>query len=231
MHAAQPYSDSITEVVADLAAVGGGIDSALLVPRPEVRNVAHIVIAADRGLCGAYNSNVLRAAEAAVAEDRAAGAATRSSPRGRKAEGYFRYRDYAIDAVVQRVLRLAHLRGRPRRRRRPRPGRSSPRRPTSSRSSTRASCRSASRWSSARRSCRWRATTPTPARRGAVHADYEFEPSPEGILDLLLPRYVESRVFAALLERGRVGARRPPAGDEVGHRQRRTTSSSASAAS
>ena len=30
-------------------------------------------------------------------------------------------------------------------------------------------------------------------------ASYEFEPSPEGILDLLLPRYVDSRVYAALL--------------------------------
>ena len=36
------------------------------------------------------------------------------------------------------------------------------------------------------------ATTP-------VRAGYEFEPSPEGILDLLLPRYVDSRVYAALL--------------------------------
>jgi F-type H+-transporting ATPase subunit gamma len=32
-----------------------------------------------------------------------------------------------------------------------------------------------------------------------VAASYEFEPSPEGILDLLLPRYVDSRVYAALL--------------------------------
>ena len=32
-----------------------------------------------------------------------------------------------------------------------------------------------------------------------VAAAYEFEPSPEGILDLLLPRYVDSRVYAALL--------------------------------
>ena len=31
--------------------------------------MAHIVVAADRGLCGAYNSNVLRTAEAAIAED------------------------------------------------------------------------------------------------------------------------------------------------------------------
>ena len=34
---------------------------------------------------------------------------------------------------------------------------------------------------------------------GPVAASYEFEPSPDTILDLLLPRYVESRVFAALL--------------------------------
>jgi F-type H+-transporting ATPase subunit gamma len=33
----------------------------------------------------------------------------------------------------------------------------------------------------------------------AVQAAYEFEPSPEGILDLLLPRYVDARVYAALL--------------------------------
>ena len=30
-------------------------------------------------------------------------------------------------------------------------------------------------------------------------AAYEFEPSAEGILDLLLPRYVDARVYAALL--------------------------------
>jgi F-type H+-transporting ATPase subunit gamma len=34
---------------------------------------------------------------------------------------------------------------------------------------------------------------------GSVPASYEFEPSPDSILDLLLPRYVDSRVFAALL--------------------------------
>ena len=32
-----------------------------------------------------------------------------------------------------------------------------------------------------------------------VAASYEFEPDPEGILELLLPRYVDSRVYAALL--------------------------------
>src|SRR5829696_8305588 len=98
VHAAQPYSESITGVVADLAAGGGGISSALLVPRPEVRRIAHIVIAADRGLCGAYNSNVLRTAEAAIADDIAAGRGYSLITSGRKAEAFFRYRDYDINA-------------------------------------------------------------------------------------------------------------------------------------
>jgi F-type H+-transporting ATPase subunit gamma len=35
---------------------------------------------------------------------------------------------------------------------------------------------------------------------GGLTADYEFEPSPEEILAELLPRYVEARLFGALLE-------------------------------
>jgi F-type H+-transporting ATPase subunit gamma len=34
---------------------------------------------------------------------------------------------------------------------------------------------------------------------GDVPATYEFEPSPEEILDRLLPRYAEARIYAALL--------------------------------
>src|SRR6516164_7354245 len=60
VHAAQPYSDQITSVVKDLASASGGdIQSPLLVARPELHKACHIVIAADRGLCGAYNSTVI----------------------------------------------------------------------------------------------------------------------------------------------------------------------------
>ena len=38
-----------------------------------------------------------------------------------------------------------------------------------------------------------------PAPRART-ADYEFEPEPDEILDRLLPRYVEARLFAALLD-------------------------------
>ena len=43
-----------------------------------------------------------------------------------------------------------------------------------------------------------------PSRReGAAHgptADYEFEPDPDAILETLLPRYTESRLYTALLD-------------------------------
>jgi F-type H+-transporting ATPase subunit gamma len=199
VHAAQPYSDSITGVVADLARGGGGLSSALLVPRPEVKRVAHIVVAADRGLCGAYNSNVLRTAEAAIAEDLAAGREYSLITTGRKADAYFRYREYAIDASFSGFSDA----------------------PTYEDARQVGSAAAQAflaeetdlveiiytRFVSAGVQVVERQTLvpmvpPEVAGDGAeagVAASYEFEPSPDTILDLLLPRYVESRVFAALL--------------------------------
>ena len=198
VHAAQPYSDSITEVVSDLAS-GGGTTSALLVPRPEVRNVAHIVIAGDRGLCGAYNTNVLRLAEAAIAEDRAAGRGYTLITSGRKAEAYFRYRDYDIAAAFSGFSdQPTYEDARP-----------------IGEAATRAFLAEETdlveiiytRFVSAGIQVVERQTlvpmirdeVDTTESSGSVPASYEFEPSPDSILDLLLPRYVDSRVFAALL--------------------------------
>src|SRR5919205_4471956 len=61
--AARPYSEQITEVIANLAAAGASLEHPLLQPRDPVRKVGVVVIAADRGLAGAYNSSVIRAAE------------------------------------------------------------------------------------------------------------------------------------------------------------------------
>src|SRR5687767_3135267 len=59
--AARPYSEQITEVIRNLAAAGAGLSSPLLMQRENVSKVAYVVITADRGLAGAYNSNVIRA--------------------------------------------------------------------------------------------------------------------------------------------------------------------------
>src|SRR3954470_13153535 len=61
--AARPYSEKITEVIRNLAAGGAGLDHPLLQQREGIRTVAYVVITADRGLAGAYNTNVIRAAE------------------------------------------------------------------------------------------------------------------------------------------------------------------------
>src|SRR5688500_2193164 len=63
VNAARPYSEQITEVIRNLAAAGAGRGSALLQEREQVGTVGFVVVSADRGLCGGYNTNVIRAAE------------------------------------------------------------------------------------------------------------------------------------------------------------------------
>ena len=62
--AVRPYSDKIQEVMDHLLSGGEEYDTPFLTPRKEVRNILYIVIAGDRGLCGGYNINLLRFAEA-----------------------------------------------------------------------------------------------------------------------------------------------------------------------
>lgn len=60
--AARPYADKTGELLRHLAAAETGYDrNALLEARP-VRRAAMVVIASDRGLCGSYNTNVIRTA-------------------------------------------------------------------------------------------------------------------------------------------------------------------------
>jgi F-type H+-transporting ATPase subunit gamma len=198
--AAQPYSEAITQVVRDLSAGGSGSDSPLLTPRPEIRRVAFIVIAADRGLAGAYNSSVIREAERAVLAEVARGRGYSIIAVGRKVDGYFRYRDYEIDATysgfsdqptyedarqVGGAATRAFLAGE-----------------TDEVQIVFTEYRSAGVQVVVRNTLMPLTRDEIPAADhddATVAAAYEFEPSPEGILDLLLPRYVDSRVYAALL--------------------------------
>ena len=52
-------------------------------------------------------------------------------------------------------------------------------------------------------------------------ASFEFEPSPDSVLEALLPRYIEASPLRCVARLRSVRARQPPAGDEVSHRQRR----------
>src|SRR5436853_3821594 len=93
--AARPYSEQITEVMKTLAGSGAaGLQHPLLQERESIDTVGFIVIAADRGLAGAYNSSVLRAAERSAQAARRDGKQIKLATSGRKAQGYFRYRGY-----------------------------------------------------------------------------------------------------------------------------------------
>jgi F-type H+-transporting ATPase subunit gamma len=62
MRAARPYAAAIGEMLTQLAAAGGsGLNHPLLQQR-EVKKRAILLMTADKGLCGAFNSNLVRAA-------------------------------------------------------------------------------------------------------------------------------------------------------------------------
>src|SRR6476646_2489050 len=69
-----------------------------LLRKREVRTVGLLVISGDRGLCGAYNSNVIRRAENRAKELKAEGLDYKFVIVGRKALQYFQRRDQPIDA-------------------------------------------------------------------------------------------------------------------------------------
>ncbi len=94
--AAQPYTDKMNEVIRNVAAASGSASHALLDAR-DVGTAGILAVTSDRGLAGAYNSAILRMAEARLIEYRVAGVDTRVYAIGRKAQAYFQYRGYQIE--------------------------------------------------------------------------------------------------------------------------------------
>ena len=95
-HAATPYSRKITEVLGNLSGAATELEHPLFQQR-EVKRVALVVVAADRGFAGTYNTNILRAAEARLHEWGPDG--YRLLVVGRKAREYFRRRGFRLHAA------------------------------------------------------------------------------------------------------------------------------------
>ena len=96
--AARPYAEKMRAVLGNLAASAGEITHPLLEVREEKRT-AFVVIGADRGLAGGYNSNVMHAAIAAIGD---------RDPQdvklilaGKKAIGFFKRKPYEVVATLQ----------------------------------------------------------------------------------------------------------------------------------
>jgi F-type H+-transporting ATPase subunit gamma len=201
--AARPYAEQITAVIGNLASGGAGMSSPLLATRDNLHTVAYVVVAADRGLAGAYNSNVIRLAERSMRAARAAGRETRLIVVGKKAQTYFRFRGEVVEAEFLGMTDQ----------------------PTYENARTIAAFvteRFESGEYDAVQLCYTQffsvgtqrvserqfmpldqSTIESAAASGGTEgpkADYEFEPEPDVILQRLLPRYAEARLFAALLD-------------------------------
>lgn len=201
VQAAVPYSEQITEVVKDLGAASGGevSKSPLLMGRDEIKKTCYVVMSADRGLCGGYNAGVQRAAEGEVKADVVDGKDYTIIPIGKKALGYFRFRDYKLgesfmgfteqpsyeDArrIGQHVVELF----------------------TSGEVDT-VELVYTRFITAGSQEVVLRPLVPLGGEsveggdgKDSAGGDFDFEPDPLTILDTLLPRYVEARIYAALL--------------------------------
>jgi F-type H+-transporting ATPase subunit gamma len=90
--AARPYVAKMGEVVEHLSESPDAANHPLFRQVESVQRVAIILITADRGLAGGYNSSIIRTVERMVRDHRRAGREVQLVPIGRKGESYFRYR-------------------------------------------------------------------------------------------------------------------------------------------
>jgi F-type H+-transporting ATPase subunit gamma len=95
--ASKPYAEAITRVLTALAS-NATIDNPLLTPRERVRRAGVLLITSDRGLAGAYNANAIRVCEQLIARLRADGKDVALYVIGRKGVAYYRFRNRPIAA-------------------------------------------------------------------------------------------------------------------------------------
>jgi F-type H+-transporting ATPase subunit gamma len=198
--ASRPYAGKLTEVLARLAAISTETRHPLLEKHESIENVTYVVVTADRGLCGAFNTNIIRAAQEAIKAD------TRPvsigiTAVGRKSRDFFRKRGFKMQGefinlgdrisyahakeIGQYIIQMYEE------------------------GATDEVYLVYGRFVNALRQI------PTVAKLLPLEppkseedrmtarefvADYLYEPSAEEILMTLLPRYIESQIYHALLE-------------------------------
>jgi F-type H+-transporting ATPase subunit gamma len=198
LHAAQPYAREITRAVEAVVSRSENIDHPLTRPAATPSRAAVLILTSDRGFCGGFNANVLREAQGLRALLEGHGLEVSIYVAGRKGIGWHRFRNRELAAEWS--------------------GFSDTPRHRNAADITRALMEAyghdadeihvvytefvsmLTQRAVARRLLPLeieRTDEPPPAGPMPI---YEFEPSPEEVLNSLLPWYVESRLFHALLE-------------------------------
>ncbi|HEX9299761.1 MAG TPA: F0F1 ATP synthase subunit gamma [Actinomycetota bacterium] len=199
VEASRPYAEQLTKAMEDVASRSASVAHPLLEHREHATKIGVLVITSDRGLAGAYNANVLKVAEQHLRETRARRMEPVLYVVGKKGVGYFRFRGVPMQAswqgfsevppyekaeVVGRRLIQDFADG----------------------AIDELHCA----YTDFRSAFTLRATSKrflpiapeevTGTARDTVSAEYLFEPEPAEILEHLLPQYVITKVYAALLE-------------------------------
>ena len=207
--AAAPYSELITDVLEALANVAT-LDHPLLTERANARKAAILLVTSDRGLCGGYNANAIKSAEELTALLKSQGKEVVLFVIGRKGLGYYNFRQravadswtgfsekptYADAEAASASLLPAFLAG--------------------SDGTTEDGGEGVDEIHVVSTHFVSMMTQSPTARRLApmeieyvestggpdgLGPSYEFEPSPEALLDEMLPKYVTTRIYAALLD-------------------------------
>jgi len=196
--AARPYAQALAEVIGELydPALAGEFP---LLRRPEgaPKRAALIIVTSNRGLCGAFNGNLIKEGRRRIAELEAVGAEVELHLVGRKGIGFFRFLGrevatkrqdigdrptpaHAVELVQQLMERFAAGR-------------------LDAVEIVFAKFVSAISTPPTRLAV-LPIVPPAVERKGHRERFYILKPSPEGILEALLPLYVRNQVFRALVE-------------------------------
>lgn len=192
----QPYTAKLIEVIENVGAAGGA--NHILLERRDPKTVGLLIISSDRGLAGAYASNIIRMAESRIRDLERDGKDVIIFAVGKKAQSYFRYRGYRIERSFVGVTDT--------------PGYGDARAMANMVMGAYADkridaleaffTRFQSAFNQVASHQELLPITPPELEdgEGVVRASYEFEPSPDEILSRLLPSYVEAIIFNMLLE-------------------------------
>jgi F-type H+-transporting ATPase subunit gamma len=199
VESSRPYAQELTKVMEDVASRSASLDHPLLEERESPAKIGVLVVTSDRGLAGAYNANVLKIAEQLLRDVRGRGLEQVLYVVGKKGVGYFRFRGVPMQASWQGFSEVPPYEKAEEIGRRLIED-------FADRMIDELHCA----YTDFRSAFTLRATVKrflpiapeevAGTRSGTVPAEYLFEPEPAQILDHLLPQYLITKVYAALLE-------------------------------
>ena len=204
VYATRPYAEALDEIVGGLYSPALSEKYPILRRPDEVKRAAILLLTANRGLCGGFNSNLIKQARTLMEELRGQGIATELHVAGKKAVAYFRFRgeemltqrtDVGDSPTVEDAESIV-----------------GPVRDRFERGDVDAVYLVSSKFRSAMSTPpHTRELLPIQGDEGASSADvYILSPSGDMILDRILPAYIRNAVFTALVENAAAeqGARR-----------------------